>query len=103
MLTLTRKVGQKILVGDDIEIVIREIRGRQVRIGIVAPPGVPVFREEVAPKIGAPTTDAPTADAPEATTPKATAPKTASSEPSAGSPEASVSQDTDTDTDTDTD
>ena len=47
MLTLTRKVGQKILIGDDIEIVVREIRGRQVRLGIVAPAGVTVFREEI--------------------------------------------------------
>ncbi len=49
MLTLTRKVGQRILIGDDIEVVIREVRGRQVRIGIVAPAQVEVFREEVAP------------------------------------------------------
>ncbi len=47
MLTLTRKAGQKILIGDDIEIVVREVRGRQVRIGISAPAGMPVFREEL--------------------------------------------------------
>ena len=47
MLTLTRKVGQKILIGDDIEIVVREVRGRQVRLGIVAPAGMPVYREEL--------------------------------------------------------
>ena len=47
MLTLTRKVGQKILIGDDIEIVVREVRGRQVRLGIVAPPGMAVFRDEL--------------------------------------------------------
>lgn len=51
MLTLTRKVGQRILIGKDIEIVVREVRGRQVRIGIIAPPGVDVFREEVAPAV----------------------------------------------------
>lgn len=47
MLTLTRKVGQKILIGTEIEIVVREVRGRQVRLGIVAPNGTPVYREEL--------------------------------------------------------
>ena len=47
MLTLTRKVGQKIRIGDEIEIVVREIRGRQVRLGISAPQGLPVYREEL--------------------------------------------------------
>lgn len=47
MLTLTRKAGQKIRIGDDIEIVVREIRGRQVRLGISAPSGLPVYREEL--------------------------------------------------------
>ncbi len=47
MLTLTRKAGQKIRIGENIEIVIREIRGRQVRLGISAPDGLPVYREEL--------------------------------------------------------
>jgi carbon storage regulator len=47
MLTLTRKAGQKIRIGDDIEIVVREIRGRQVRLGISAPNGMTVYREEL--------------------------------------------------------
>jgi carbon storage regulator len=47
MLTLTRKVGQKIRIGDNIEIVVREIRGRQVRLGISAPQGLAVYREEL--------------------------------------------------------
>lgn len=47
MLTLTRKIGQKILIGNGIEIVVREVRGRQVRLGISAPPGLPVYREEL--------------------------------------------------------
>jgi carbon storage regulator len=53
MLTLTRKAGQKIRIGDDIEIVVREIRGRQVRIGISAPNGLPVYREELYQQIAA--------------------------------------------------
>ncbi|MEM1347082.1 MAG: carbon storage regulator CsrA [Myxococcota bacterium] len=47
MLTLTRKVGESIRIGDDIEIVVKEIRRNQVRIGIVAPRDVPIYREEV--------------------------------------------------------
>jgi carbon storage regulator len=47
MLTLTRKVGQRLLIGDGITIEVREIRGRQVRIGILAPHGMPVMRDEL--------------------------------------------------------
>ncbi len=47
MLTLTRKVGESIRIGDDIEIVVKEIRRNQVRIGIVAPREIPIYREEV--------------------------------------------------------
>lgn len=47
MLILSRKTNQKILVGDDIEITIIEIRGDQVKIGISAPSSVKVFREEI--------------------------------------------------------
>ncbi len=47
MLTLTRKVGESIKIGDDIEIVVKEIRRNQVRIGIVAPREVPIYREEI--------------------------------------------------------
>ena len=47
MLTLTRKVGESIRIGDDIQIVVKEIRKNQVRIGIVAPRDVKIFREEV--------------------------------------------------------
>lgn len=47
MLTLTRKVGEVIRIGDDIEVVVKEIRRGQVRVGIVAPKEVPIHREEV--------------------------------------------------------
>ncbi len=47
MLTLTRKVGESIMIGDDIEIVVKEIRRNQVRIGIIAPREVPIYREEI--------------------------------------------------------
>ena len=47
MLSLARRPGQKIRIGEDIILVVREIRGRQVKIGIEAPPHVRVLREEI--------------------------------------------------------
>ncbi|NCS72275.1 MAG: carbon storage regulator CsrA [Candidatus Magasanikbacteria bacterium] len=47
MLTLTRKVGEIIRIGDEIQIVVKEIRKNQVRIGIIAPRDVKIYREEV--------------------------------------------------------
>ena len=47
MLILSRKTNQKILIGDDIEITIIDIRGDQVKIGVDAPSSVKVFREEI--------------------------------------------------------
>ena len=47
MLSLARRPGQKIRIGENIVLVIREIRGRQVKIGIEAPPEVRVLREEI--------------------------------------------------------
>jgi carbon storage regulator len=47
MLVLTRKVHQSIMIGDEIEIVVLEVRGEQVRLGIKAPKEVAVHRQEV--------------------------------------------------------
>lgn len=47
MLSLARRPGQKIRIGEDIILVVREIRGRQVKIGIEAPPHIRVLREEI--------------------------------------------------------
>ena len=47
MLVLTRKVHQSIVIGEGIEIVVLEVRGEQVRIGIKAPKDVAVHRKEV--------------------------------------------------------
>jgi carbon storage regulator len=47
MLILSRKVNEKIMIGDDISISIIEIRGDQVRLGVDAPKKVKVFRQEV--------------------------------------------------------
>ena len=47
MLILSRKINEKIIIGDDISISVIEIRGDQVRIGVDAPKNVKVFRQEV--------------------------------------------------------
>ncbi len=47
MLVLTRKMGEEIVIGDDIVITLVEIRADKVRIGIEAPKEVPVHRREV--------------------------------------------------------
>ena len=47
MLVLTRKVHQSIIIGDDVEVVVLEVRGEQVRLGIRAPKEVAVHRKEI--------------------------------------------------------
>ncbi|QSQ10408.1 Translational regulator CsrA [Koleobacter methoxysyntrophicus] len=47
MLVLTRKSGQKIIIGDNIRIAVLEIQGDQVRIGIQAPRDITIHREEI--------------------------------------------------------
>lgn len=47
MLVLTRKPGEKILIGDDIVITVLDVRGDGVRIGIDAPRGLRIQRDEV--------------------------------------------------------
>lgn len=46
-LILTRRPGEKLMIGDDIVITVLEVRGSQVRIGISAPDDVSVDREEI--------------------------------------------------------
>ena len=47
MLIITRRPGEKIILGEDISVQVMEIVGNQVRIGIQAPKSVPVYREEI--------------------------------------------------------
>ncbi|OGT06236.1 MAG: carbon storage regulator [Gammaproteobacteria bacterium GWE2_37_16] len=47
MLILTRKIGESIIIGDDVVINVLGVRGLQVRLGIEAPRDVSVHREEV--------------------------------------------------------
>lgn len=48
MLILTRRVGEVIRIGNDITVTVLGVNGQQVRLGINAPKGVPVDREEIA-------------------------------------------------------
>ncbi|GHT97359.1 carbon storage regulator [Spirochaetia bacterium] len=47
MLILSRKINEKIMIGEDISVSIIEIRGDQVRLGVDAPKTVKVFRQEI--------------------------------------------------------
>ncbi len=51
MLVLTRKKDEKIMIGEDIEIVILKTKGGQVKLGIVAPEDTLIYREELYKKI----------------------------------------------------
>jgi|TARA_B100000989_G_scaffold283730_1_gene249867 carbon storage regulator len=51
MLILTRKVGESLVIGDDVSIVVLGVKGNQVRIGVDAPKSVSVHREEIYNKI----------------------------------------------------
>ncbi len=47
MLILTRRVGESLMIGDDVNVTVLGIRGNQVRIGVNAPKNVSVHREEI--------------------------------------------------------
>ncbi|MEW5009852.1 MAG: carbon storage regulator CsrA [Cycloclasticus sp.] len=51
MLILTRKVGESLIIGDDVSIIVLGVKGNQVRIGVDAPKSVSVHREEIYNKI----------------------------------------------------
>jgi carbon storage regulator len=51
LLILTRKVGESVAIGDDIQISVVEIKGTQVKLGIRAPRDITVHREEIYLKI----------------------------------------------------
>lgn len=59
MLVLSRKVGQRILVGDKISITVVRVNGGGVRLGIEAPAELPVIREEMKEHLDSPPPNVP--------------------------------------------
>jgi carbon storage regulator len=53
MLVLTRKIGEIIVINDDIRVVVVAIEGTRCRLGVIAPSSVPVHRQEVYEKVKA--------------------------------------------------
>lgn len=83
MLVLTRRVGESILIGDDIVVTVLELNRDQVRIGIRAPRSVSVHREEVYQEILLSNQAAASADTADARVP---APAAAVASPAAAAP-----------------
>ena len=46
MLALARKVNESIMIGNDIEITVLEIKGDQIKLGVKAPKSVPIYRKD---------------------------------------------------------
>ncbi len=53
MLILTRRVGEKLMIGDDVGVTVLGVKGNQVRIGVDAPKNIGVHREEIYERIKA--------------------------------------------------
>ena len=47
MLALSRKQGESIMIGGDIEITVLEAKGDQIKLGISAPKSIPIYRKEI--------------------------------------------------------
>lgn len=54
MLVLSRKQGEAIVVGDGITVTVLAVQGGRVKLGVVAPPEVPIHRDEIHEAIGWP-------------------------------------------------
>ena len=49
MLVLTRKEGEQIVLGENIRVIVLAIKGKRVRLGLLAPPEVSIVRQELGP------------------------------------------------------
>jgi carbon storage regulator len=47
MLILARRPGERVVIGEDVLVTVMEISGQTVRLGITAPQGLPIYREEI--------------------------------------------------------
>ena len=47
MLILTRRAGERVVIGEDILVTVMEVSGQTVRLGIAAPDTLPIYREEI--------------------------------------------------------
>ena len=47
MLILTRRAGERVVIGEDVLVTVMEVSGQTVRLGIAAPQGLPIYREEI--------------------------------------------------------
>ena len=47
MLILTRRPGERVMIGEEITVTVMEVAGQTVRLGIAAPRGLPIYREEI--------------------------------------------------------
>ena len=51
MLVLTRKLGERVVIGNEVVVTVVEVRGERVKLGFEGPPEVPIHREEIHRKI----------------------------------------------------